>query len=378
MKSGVPFAFVFAFASLALLGCSGNSASYSVLPSTESFKQVTASGAANNKVDMVWIVDNSASMAASQQNLTDNFPQFIAQFVAKSFDFKIAVTTTDAYLAGAEYNSFYVSYPFLFDAGQPQAEKAQFRDGAQGTHSGVFVILPSTPSLNTVFVTNASQSVYGYGDSRSFQSLSAALDSSLNDGFLRSDSFLAIVNISDEDDWSHSDGVTADDVKVRKDETYSGLMPPSDVVDYLDTKTNSTGSSRRYSFSNIGVQDQTCLNALKQINSTWDRYISTRSNALADLTGGQKLSICGDFATQLQGLSERILELATRFSLSRAPVISSIVVTIDGQSVPPAAGSVAGGWSYDSASNSILFSGQYIPGSGAVINVSFQPSSLNF
>src|SRR5262249_40734277 len=127
----------------------------------------------NNKVDLLWVVDNSGSMDPLQANMTANFNSFINNFVSKNFDFHLAVTTSDAYLAG----SFWNNNPAL----------AQFRDGVGSTHTGVFDILPSTPNLINVFVTNATQGSNGSGDERVFSSLKAALNSNLNAGFLRTD-----------------------------------------------------------------------------------------------------------------------------------------------------------------------------------------------
>ncbi|MCT4641727.1 MAG: hypothetical protein N4A33_05465 [Bacteriovoracaceae bacterium] len=50
----------------------------------------------NNKIDILWVVDNSGSMGAEQALLAQNFDSFIQDFVTKNIDFKMAITTTDA------------------------------------------------------------------------------------------------------------------------------------------------------------------------------------------------------------------------------------------------------------------------------------------
>lgn len=354
---------------LCLAACSENKSSYSILATSEVFQE--ANNSINSRVDVLWIVDNSHSMLSSQQALTQNFPSFMTQFVAKNLDFQMAVATSDAYLADPMFASFYTNFPFLYDSGQPQSYKAKFRDGVGSTHTGVFTLLPSTLDLNNTFVTNALQGVDGYGDERPFQSMMAALDSSHNTGFVRNDGFLAVISLSDEDDFSwngtgYLDGQYAD----------NRLYTIDDMVDYLDTKTGSTATRKKYSFNSIAIQDAACLATLN--NSFSGRRIGTRLNALADDTEGQKLSLCGDFATGLQDIAEQILTAATEYFLTREPIPSSITVVLDGANVPEASTSGGqGGWTYHAPKNSISFSGNYLPANGSVISVSFDPAGLN-
>src|SRR4051812_14519560 len=94
-------------------GCS-QSASFSLLPSESNFQQA---GLTKNKIDILWVVDNSGSMDSSQQNLAANIQSFVTQFNSRGYDYQMAVTTTDAY---KEY----------FGAGQAQSK---FRDGTDQT-----------------------------------------------------------------------------------------------------------------------------------------------------------------------------------------------------------------------------------------------------
>ena len=56
----------------------------------------------NNKVDIVWVIDNSNSMANDQSNLSNNFSSLINNFIngdghssEQNLDFKMAIITTD-------------------------------------------------------------------------------------------------------------------------------------------------------------------------------------------------------------------------------------------------------------------------------------------
>ncbi|MFW1373635.1 hypothetical protein ACEV99_23340, partial [Vibrio parahaemolyticus] len=65
-----------------------------------------------------------------------------------------------------------------------------------------FVIIPTIADLVTTFVTNAYQGDQGSGDERAFRSMQLALDDSQNAGFHRHDAYLAVIILSDEDDFS--------------------------------------------------------------------------------------------------------------------------------------------------------------------------------
>lgn len=241
------------------------------------------------KLDILFVVDNSGSMQSAQANMAANFPLVIEKLQARGMDFQIAVTTTDAYLALPEWTPYYNSTPTpVFYEGRPQEEKAWFRAGTP-TQPGDFRVLnPATPDLITNFNRNILQGTYGRGNERSFQSLRAALENVGNAGFLRPDSFFAVVILTDEDDFSQD--------SIAPTENYSDdLHPISSYVGFLDAFTGSVAPVRRYSVNTIAVNDQACLNSI--FNGA--QKIGLRVGLLADSTGGVKGNICGDFAYEL-------------------------------------------------------------------------------
>ena len=56
-------------------------------------------GQALNKVDLLWVIDNSGSMQKAQQNLAQNISVFVQELVNQDsdelIDFRMAVITTD-------------------------------------------------------------------------------------------------------------------------------------------------------------------------------------------------------------------------------------------------------------------------------------------
>jgi hypothetical protein len=331
-----------------LTSCAEEEPTFSLLPERNYFVQKTDSF--SNKIDILWVIDNSGSMANLQANVANNFESFINSFVDKSYEFQIAVTTTDAYLEGAVF--------------EDDPEYARFRDGTDDTsHTGVYVITPETPDLVDTFMINITQGTHGDGDERAFQSMTAALNSSLNAGFLRPDAFLAVIIVSDEDDFSH-DGAGY----INRDYNHPDIHPVSDYVDYLKAMTGNP-TIPRHSVSSIAIYDDDC-NAQ---NQPWG-LIADRYGALVEATDGVNGSVCADdFSVVLDSIQARIAELSTQFELNREPVIGTIRVSVNGEQIPE---DVDNGWSYYPETNSIMFHGSAIPEQGASIIIDFDPTTI--
>ena len=60
----------------------------------------------NTKIDMLWVVDNSASMDTSQQKLRNAFAAFASTYMQPTWDIRVAVITTDTYLANPAYHGY--------------------------------------------------------------------------------------------------------------------------------------------------------------------------------------------------------------------------------------------------------------------------------
>lgn len=338
--------------STGLVACDKGSTSFSLLSESQAFKQ--SSVLVPRKIDILWVIDNSGSMASSQTNLANNFSSFINNFSSKNYDFHMAITTTDAYL------DYY--YGTL--------TRSRFKEGSGTTHTGVYVMDPLTPNLSSVFTTNIKQGTNGSGDERAFSSFEAALKNTNNTGFLRPGSFLAVIVVSDEDDFSHLDYQNGTSGYYFT-ENYNDpkMLPISYYTNYLDTLTNSTTSQRNYSVNAITILDSACL---AQLNNS-SQKISQRYQQIADQTGGSKISLCGDFASGLNILSNNILELASSFQLDREPYVESISVVVDGVVVPQ---NSANGWTYDATSNSINFHGSSIPSADSNVIINFDPKNV--
>ncbi len=60
----------------------------------------------NVKVDLLWVVDNSASMDAYQATLRTGFDSFARKYMKPSMDIRMAVIPSDAYLANSTFNGY--------------------------------------------------------------------------------------------------------------------------------------------------------------------------------------------------------------------------------------------------------------------------------
>ncbi|MEL6178367.1 MAG: hypothetical protein AAFS10_05410, partial [Myxococcota bacterium] len=80
--------------SLCCWGCNN----HTVQPFTQNIsasQDETVQAQGPNKVDILWVVDNSASMCEEQASLRDNINQVVQELDRVGADFQLAVVTTD-------------------------------------------------------------------------------------------------------------------------------------------------------------------------------------------------------------------------------------------------------------------------------------------
>lgn len=345
----------------ASFGCSP--ANFSLATDRATFTQNSAY--TNGKIDILFVIDNSGSMANSQQALADNISRFFSLFDAKGFDYQMAVTTTDAWRVG-----------FGGDA-----SLAQYRDGTDATsHTGIRVVTPATLHRQTTFITNIKQGTSGSGDERAFQSFQATLDSSLNSGsgFPRADAFFSIIIVSDADDLSNTGATTIDTAPLVTMYSDPSIIPVQTYIDDLDSRfgvTSASARSTKYNVNTIGVLDQACM---VQTNGG-EMKTAVRTGQLADETNGIKGSMCDDYGQTLAQISNKIIELTTQFYLGRVPIASSLQVMVGGMLVPQLTAASPLPWNgyiWHSETNSLTFYGTAVPAAGATISVDFDPAGI--
>lgn len=158
--------------------------------------------------------------------------------------------------------------------------------------------------------------------------------SECNAGFLRADALLHIIMVSDEPEQS---------------------MGSWDS--YVNQVVTKKGDASKVKFSAIaGDQPSGCSSS-----SNSAEYGRGYYEATAD-TGGLFLSICSNWATNVSALADASIT-ETTFALSHTPDPSTITVDVNG--------APAGGWTYDSASNSVVFNDSNAAEGGDAIEVSY-------
>jgi len=327
----------------ALTACSKGAGSFSILADADDYRQEAVF--VPKKIDVLWVIDNSGSMASSQAALTANFQSFINKFQAQGYDFHMAVTTSDAW--EKQFNN--------------ASQKSKIRDGNGSTHSGVFVMDQNTPNLANVFSTNATVGISGNGDERVFESFKQTLldVTGVNATFRRPEAYLAIIILSDEEDYSSASGSFT--------ENPNTAYPVQSYVDFLNDYTD---GGANFSVNTISVDTVACRDSLG--NNA--QKVSTRLPALATLTGGVKASICGNFGTSLDLISNNIVQLSAVFKLTREPLVESINISINGVkiNVDP-----VNGYTYDPANLTITFHGTAVPAANASVKIDYYPASLD-
>ncbi len=343
---------------------------------TDIFKQNAVE--VSKKVDILWVIDNSYSMFVHQEALANNFKHFISEFKTKGFDYRIAVTTSEA------FENMYLETDWYKDRG---ADKALLADGnVDDGPSGFVVIDNNTPNIDEVFQKNIMQGVLGNGDERSLQSIRATLSDKRNLGFRRPGAFLSVIVVSDEEDFSRESEI---DLRASKHNITEldyqhdlSVLDPiyadpeiEDIqltIDFLADLTEVPGSEEvmNFSVSSIVVDSQECHEQFAQDQFWGGQLYGKRLVQIAKETNGVVASLCDDFADSLTKVSGKILELTTRFPLSRKADPETLKVFVDDKLMD---NSASNGWTYNAIDNLISFHGNAVPADGAKIAVKFTP-----
>jgi hypothetical protein len=278
----------------------------------------------NNKVDVVLMVDNSSSMDTYQNKLADQVPGMITALNKLGMDYRIAVVTTD------------------------------MRAGGNG---GVFVGSPkvlsvNSPNLATLLTGRVRQGTGGSDLERGLQSLETALNTET--GFIRNDAMLAVIALSNEDDYSS--GTSA-----QFKQYFDQLKPKF---------TGFNGATQAWMINFIGVPNlqSSCTTALDGIyKEPGLKWID-----LANMSGGLVQPICDTtLSLAVDNIRKRIVEVLTDFHLGRKAKIESIIVKVNGVAVPQ---STVNGWEYIDNGYLVRFHGTAVPGADAQISITFDPA----
>ena len=304
-------------------GCSKQQ--YSLPDQSQQFGQ---SVTYNNKVDVVMMVDNSSSMAQYQDKLAVQVPGMLNALNALGMDYRLVVVTTDMRSGGS--GGMFLGSPKVLSVGSPNLASvltARVRQGQTGSD-----LERGIESIRTV--------------------LSPSYLSGPGAGFLREDALLAIIALSNEDDYSSG---SVDEIKT-----------------FFDTlKPKFKGTTQAWMVNFIGVPNlaSSCSTVLGgEYKEPGLRWIG-----LANASGGQVEAICDNtLAKAVDNVRKRIVEVLTDFHLGRAPKLDTLSVKTNGQVVPQ---STVNGWEYIADGYIVRFHGTAVPGADDKIVIDFTPAS---
>mgnify|MGYP003639848162 FL=1 len=273
----------------------------------ESFEQEDLS-----EVDILFVIDNSGSMASNQTNFKNNFGSFISVFAAAGVDYRIAFITTDD-------PGFVNGTVITASSTDPVAEVEAIID-AIGTRG------------------NSIEKGLWYA----YEATSPAGDAEPGGEFLRSDARFVVVYISDEADYSH----------LSTNGGGSTTLVPSDYSTQLQSLKSSSTAVVAHAVA--GDYPSGCDD-----NGNAD-FGDGYYDVVNDL-GGTFMSICAtDWGAQMDTLARESMA-ATVYRLTGDPIESTIEVEVDG--------TTATDWSYNDIDNAIVFSTP--PALSSIIDVTY-------
>lgn len=288
----------------------------------------------NNKVDVVFIVDNSSGMDLANSNWRAAVPTLINALLKQKLDLHVAVITTS--MGGVNPNGGrFLGVPRYFTSKTSNLAKAIVqRISEVGTDGSD--LERGLDSLNRVLQPN-----YLDGEGA---------------GFLREDALLAVISLSTEDD---------------KSSDHSGVSGFATFLD--DVKGFYEDGTRRWTMNFIGILS--LAGSCSTIPDLNYREPGTRWISLSDMSNGITASICSnDLSIAAANIRKRIAQIITDFRLSHVPDLSTLRVYLNGELVPR---DTENGWDYISERNIVRFYGSAIPAADASIRIDFTPATAN-
>lgn len=249
------------------------------------------------QVDLLFVIDNSGSMAEEQANLGQRFAGFISTL--NNVNWQIAVTNTD------------VTSPSIAGALMP------FRTSVNGPITNLKVINNSTPDAENLFRSTVQMGTNGSGDERGIYAANVAIDRNVNgtDTWIRSTSHFGIVIVSDEDERSVGGNVNG-----------GSQYKPLETYDLPDTLVNAIpaklGSSRTFSVHSIIMRpgDNNCTTG-SQFGTLYDQVSRMTNGVIGD--------ICSqDYTSQLVAIGQNLQQQIDSVALKCTTPINGVNVQL--------------------------------------------------
>ena len=200
-----------------------------------------------------------------------------------------------------------------------------------------------------------------------------------NAGFLRENSTLIVVVVTDEGDKSRR--LTARD---------ASFSPYDQLFSQFSNRITWAIIGSPYSTDVPGEPSCNLEGVRTDLLDRYHRMVESTNGVYIDMfepnPGGSGLDACRttDFGEALNRIGELLRALTDNFSLQAIPVVDTITVAVDGVVIPEADASFnedlgiitySDGWSYNSETNAVVLHGDAVPGFDAQVRVWYLPAS---
>lgn len=277
-------------------------------------------------VDVLWVVDNSASLTNERDRLAAQFARFLQVLIDANVDYHVGVTSTDLHSSLGDFGRLRGS-PRFIDRFTPD---------------------PLAAFANAVAFPEDLDIRLEEGLFAMVTALTPPLVDGFNGGFLRDEAGLAVIVVSDEDD--------------------SSLGRVDQYVRFLQS-LKGPGREVNVSLSAVvGPQPDGCVvpgeeHIFGARARSGERYIE-----VAEATSGLIESICSpNFAPFVEALAVSLAGLRRFFPLS-APPGADVRVFVDDVEIPM---SETMGWTLRPERRGIEFAGAYVPPPGAEVRIEY-------
>jgi len=316
-----------------VLGACGQESGFSAQTQVDAFAQ-----APNNQIDILWVIDDSNSMAAEQQQLADGIGIFAAEMDASGTDFHLGVTSTSFEATGGALVVGTAGEPAYLTKSDADYQ-AKFRERAllgtsgsdkeKGIAAGNFALQPS---------------MVGPGGP--------------NEGFLRPEAQLLVVYVSDEEDCSDNGAFAGE----PQDACYTRMDELPAVANFASQLWNLKQDKNLVNVGAIIVTD-------KDNCADTNVWASQRYAEMVRLNGGFVGDLCqANWDNMLGTLGLTAVGIRSTFKLTKGAVEGSIEVFVDDVKVDE---DPTNGWTYEPETWYIEFHGDSVPPRGAEVSVAY-------
>ncbi len=312
-----------------------------------------------SKVDILWVVDNSGSMEEEQNYLSQNFSSFISLLMSQPIDFQVAVTTTDI-CQQTTPTDLTLRYCPSAAGSHPKGthNQGKFR-GAKGEQ----ILNGSASNLLTKFSEYVNVGTNGSSFEHGLKAADLAIELSeqgtTNDSLVRSDAFLAVIVVSDEQD--DGIGISEFDAYTLRNFWDEGLTRFRFTEDDMITALNNRKGEGKFAISAITpvreADGSLCSAPHSKPVEEGTQYIKA-----AQKSGGIIQSICEvNWSESLAKMGLDLTAQISQISLEGKPDVATLKVEFDGVLYEK--------WQYIEGSNALKFDPNDLPPPGAKISI---------